>query len=145
MGHEKDTSSMITTGARNLTVFDDTDDFAGAVQQFGSERATERDAIDAAMNPSTGDAAPFDFDDMVADMKSRGYVWCNGRCQTFLHHSEFSIDERNPGRLYRQSYCKACMAARDHRKRVALLPRDVQATQAYEYRARKKKKRGKKK
>lgn len=143
MGHEKDTSSMIVTGARNLTVFDDTGDFAGAAQQFGQDRQTERDAIDAAMTPPAGDTAPFDFDDMVVDMKTRGYVWCNGRCQTFLHHSEFSIDERNPGRLYRQSYCKACMSRMIQGKRQ--VNARGQRSDGYRYQARKKKRRGKRK
>jgi hypothetical protein len=139
---ERDTSSLITTGARNLTVLDDNDEYAGAAQTFGQDRATEMAAIENTLNPQPDDTTPFDFDELVDDMKSRGYVWCNGRCQNFKHKSEFSTDDRNPGRLGCQSYCKECMAARDRRKRVALLPRDVQAQQRYEYRARKKKRKG---
>lgn len=143
MGHEKDTSSMITTGARNLTVFKDNDDFAGAVQRFGEERRTEVDAIDAAMNPKP-DPDEIDWDDLVEAMRDMGMEWCNGRCQTFKDKTLFSLDERNKYRGCK-SYCKECEARRDFGKRTALLSRDVQAQQAYEYRARKKKKRGKKK
>lgn len=138
--NEKDTSSLITTGARSFPVFDDTGDYAGSAQTFGQERSVEQAAIEAAMNPQSNTDA-VDFDALCAAMLEKEMVWCHGRCQTFKHKSLFSTDERNIERLQCHVYCKECRARMDYRKRTALLPHDVQAQQRYEYRQRKAKKR----
>lgn len=139
--NEKDTSSLITTGARSFPVFDDTGDYAGSAQTFGQERSVEQAAIEAAMNPqSDGDAV--DFDALCAAMLEKEMVWCHGRCQTFKHKSLFSTDERNTERLQCHVYCKECRATMEHRKRQALHP--TQATVRYEYRQRREKKRKRK-
>lgn len=110
MPHEKDTSSMITTGARNLTVLDDTGDYAGAAQTFGQDRDTEMKAIDNVLNPDA-DVATLTREELVTVMLSKGMVWCNGRCQRFRHFSEFSVDVKNPDRLMCHSFCKECRSA----------------------------------
>lgn len=134
MADTHDTSSQIATKARNLTVFDDNDEFAGAAQVFTTQRGVEVEAIKNAMNPRSEDDT-WTEEELEADMRTRGYVRCHGRCKgAFKHKSEFSTDERNPGRLYCKSYCKECEAGKIHRKRVA--NHDVQATQRYEYRKR---------
>lgn len=107
---EKDTSSLITTGARTFSVFDDNDDYAGSAQVFGAERAVEVAAIEAAMNP-TPDTDEQDFKTLCAEMLKIGMVWCHGRCQRYRHFSEFTVDTKNTERLSCHSFCKECRAA----------------------------------
>lgn len=135
---DKDTSSMITTGARSSPVFDDNGEFDVGVQVFGEERQVEQAAIEAVMNPQTDDDER-DFEALVEAMLEKEMVWCHGRCQDFRHKSLFSVDERNTGRLNCQSFCKECVAGMVHRKRTAT--HQTQAVMRYEYRQRKEKKR----
>lgn len=101
--NEKDTSSLITTGARTFAVFDDTGEYAGSAQTFGQERHVEQAAIEAAMHPQS-EGGDVNFDALTAAMLEKEMVWCHGRCQTFRHRSLFSTDERNTGRLECQSF-----------------------------------------
>lgn len=140
---ENDTTGYITTGAKNVPVFDDTGEFGGTAQVFTSVRSTEAAAEEAILNPQSDEEQ--DFEALVVAMLEKDMVWCHGRCQTFKHKSLYSADERNPGRLNCKSYCRECEARRDYRKRTALLPPDAQAQQRYEYQARKQKKRKRRK
>lgn len=129
---EKDTTSMITTGARSSPVFDDNEDYAGSVQVFGGDRKTESAAIDAILNPRRNE--DMSADELIEYMRRQGYEQC-ARCGHFKEFKAFSEAPANTGRSQCHSYCKQCVAERHNRKHVALLPPEVRAQQRYEYRA----------
>lgn len=135
----KDTSSMITTGARTFPVFDDTGEFAGSAQTFGQERDTETKALSAVMNPTPDDEQ--DFEDLQRAMLDKEMVWCQ-RCETFKDVALFPKDERNPGRLYCQSFCLKCVSEQMQTKRQ--IWRNGVRSEGYRYQARKAKRRHRK-
>lgn len=140
MPQEKDTSSLITTGARTLKVFDDDDNFAGGVQVFGEERDVELKAIEAAMNPQSDDDER-DFQALCAAMLEKGMVWC-WRCETFKEAALFSQREDAPDRLNCYSYCRQCASEKIQGKRQVL--RNGVRSEGYRYKERSKKRRKRK-
>lgn len=137
---EKDTSGMITTGARSLAVFDDTGEIAGSVQDFGDSRHVEDAAIEAAMNPQSDDGEQ-DFEDLQRAMLEKDMVYCQ-RCQAFKETTLFPKDERNPGRLYCQSFCLQCVSEQMQTKRQ--IWRNGVRSEGYRYQQRKAKRRHRK-
>jgi hypothetical protein len=135
---ENDTTSHITTGAKNVPVFDDAGEFGGTAQVFTSVRSTEAAAEEAIRNPQSED---FSFEALVQAMLEKGMVWCQ-RCETFKDVTLFPKDERNPGRLYCQSFCLQCVSEQMQTKRQ--IWRNGVRSEGYRYQARKAKRRRRK-
>lgn len=138
--HDTDTTSQITTSARNLTVLDDAGDFAGAAQQFMTERSTEVEALEHYENPSPLPGRRT-VEQHALDMLRQGKVLCL-RCQTFKYAYLFTKVEGNPERLNCYSYCRKCASEKIQGKRQVL--RNGQRSEGYRYQERRKKRRKRK-
>lgn len=104
-------------------------------------RPAEVEAARAIVNPVL--PRPYSDDELEADMKTRGFVRCMGRCKgAFRHKDEFREEEKNSHRLGCYSYCRECEATMRQRKRAVLHP--AQAAVRYEYQARKQKRKKRK-
>lgn len=133
---EKDTSSLITTGARTFPVFDDTGDYDTTVQTFGQERATEAAAIEAAMNPQSDNESD---EAQAARLKSLGFEQCQ-KCYQWKELDKFSPEPANTGRQCCHSWCKSCVSTYVQTKRQIV--RDGKRADGYRYQERKRKHRG---